>query len=107
MYTRFQTKTAPKPLPDGAAHTNMAYIREYPPPARSNSQLFLSLIAFLPPGFARPCLHEGGGPRVGEVTRLFIYSYFEKGCQKKMNATIPKGIVGCFEYTILQRNLKE
>ena len=31
-YTRFQTKTAQKPLPDGAAHTYMAYVREYPPP---------------------------------------------------------------------------
>ena len=29
-YTRFQTKTAQKTLPDGAAHTYMAYIREYP-----------------------------------------------------------------------------
>ena len=32
VYTRFQTKTAQKPLPDGAAHTYMAYIRDYPPP---------------------------------------------------------------------------
>ena len=33
VYTRFQTKTEQKPpTPDGAAHTYMAYIREYPPP---------------------------------------------------------------------------
>ena len=31
MYTRFQTKTAQKTLPDGAAHTYIAYIKEYPP----------------------------------------------------------------------------
>ena len=32
VYTRFLTKTAQKTLPVGAAHTNIAYIREYPPP---------------------------------------------------------------------------
>ena len=32
VYTCFYTKTAQKTLPDGAAHTYMAYIREYPPP---------------------------------------------------------------------------
>ena len=34
VYTRFQTKTAQKPHPitiDGAAHTCIAYIREYHP----------------------------------------------------------------------------
>ena len=32
IYTRFQTKMAQKTLPDGAAHTRIAYtIREYPP----------------------------------------------------------------------------
>ena len=30
VYTRFQTKTAKKTLPDGEAHTHIAYIREYP-----------------------------------------------------------------------------
>ena len=34
LYIRLQTKIAQKPLPDGAAHTYMAYIRQYPPPAR-------------------------------------------------------------------------
>ena len=34
-----------------------------------------------------------------------IYSYFKKGCRKK--CTIPKGIVGDFEFTIFQRNFKE
>ena len=35
VYTRFLTKTAQKTLPDGAAHTYIAYIREYlPPPPR-------------------------------------------------------------------------
>ena len=36
-----------------------------------------------------------------------VYSHFEKGCGKKVHATIPKGIVGGFEFTLLQRNLKE
>ena len=30
-YTRFQTKTAQKADPNGAAHTDTAYLREYPP----------------------------------------------------------------------------
>ena len=32
VYTRFQTKTAKKTLPDGEAPTYIAYIREYPNP---------------------------------------------------------------------------
>ena len=36
-----------------------------------------------------------------------FYSYFEKGCRKKVRATILKGIVGDFKCTIFQRNLKE
>ena len=35
VYTRFQAKTAHKPYPDGAVHTYIAYIREYPPPPPS------------------------------------------------------------------------
>jgi len=31
--TLFMTKTQPKTLPFGAAHTYIAHIREYPPPA--------------------------------------------------------------------------
>ena len=38
---------------------------------------------------------------------ILVYSYFEKGCRKKGHATIPKGIVGSFEFTVLQSNLKE
>ena len=36
-----------------------------------------------------------------------VYSYFEKGCRKKVHATILKGIVGDFKCTVFQRNLKE
>ena len=36
-----------------------------------------------------------------------VYSYFEKCCRKNVHATIPKGIVGGFEFTVFQRNLKE
>ena len=32
VYTRFQTLTAQKTLPFGAAHAYMAFIGEYPPP---------------------------------------------------------------------------
>ena len=35
-----------------------------------------------------------------------IYSYFEKGCRKKPHATIPKGIVGGFQFTVFQTNFK-
>ena len=31
VYTRFQTKTAQKTLPDRTAHIYIAYIRDYPP----------------------------------------------------------------------------
>ena len=37
----------------------------------------------------------------------YIYSYFEKGCRKKVHATILKGIEGDFKCTVFQRNLKE
>ena len=37
---------------------------------------------------------------------LKIYGYFEK-VVGKVHATIPKGIVGGFEFTVLQINLKE
>ena len=37
-----------------------------------------------------------------------VYSYFEKGCRKKVPATIQKGVVGGFQFTDdFQRNLKE
>ena len=36
-----------------------------------------------------------------------IYSYFEKRLLEKVHSTIPKGIVGGFKFTVLQRNWKE
>ena len=30
----------------------------------------------------------------------FIHSYFEKGCRNWVHATIPKGIVGGFKFTV-------
>jgi len=33
VYTRFSDQNGAKTLPDGAAHTHIAYIREYPPRA--------------------------------------------------------------------------
>ena len=41
IYTRFQTKKAQKTLPDLAAHTYIAYIREYPPGSLGGSIEFL------------------------------------------------------------------
>ena len=38
---------------------------------------------------------------------VVIYSYFEKRLLEKVHVTILKGIVGGFEFTVLQRNLKE
>ena len=38
---------------------------------------------------------------------VIVYSYFEKGCRKKVHATILKGIVGDFKCTVFQGNLKE
>ena len=32
VYTRFQTKTAQRPCPNGTARNYIAYVREYPPP---------------------------------------------------------------------------
>ena len=29
-----------------------------------------------------------------------VYSYFEKGCQKNVHATIPKGNMGCDQYAV-------
>ena len=34
-HSGFQTKTAQKTLPDGAAHTYIAYIRKCPPPGHN------------------------------------------------------------------------
>ena len=42
----------------------------------------------------------------GSVADYIPQSYFEKGCQE-VHATIPKGAVGGFEFTVLQINLKE
>ena len=41
------------------------------------------------------------------TSRLCIYSFFEKGCRKKVHATSPKGIVGAFRFNIFKKNLKE
>ena len=37
----------------------------------------------------------------------FVYSCFEKRLSEKVHATIPKGIVGGFEFTVLQRKLEK
>ena len=38
---------------------------------------------------------------------LFCLQLFRERLLEKVHATIPKGIVGGFEFTVLQRNLKE
>ena len=56
IYTRFQTKTAQKPYPFGAAHADVADIGEYPPPggggkisfdAQLKTALFTSVLLYL------------------------------------------------------------
>ena len=32
---------------------------------------------------------------------IYTYSYFEKGCQKNVQATVPKGNLGYVQYTFL------
>ena len=41
-----------------------------------------------------------------EIPHTWI-QLFQERLSKKVHATIPKGIVGGFEFTVLQRNLKE
>ena len=43
--TVFQTKTSKKTIPFGAAHTYIAYIRDYPPGAKNALQI-MSLAAY-------------------------------------------------------------
>ena len=43
--TLFQTKTAKENIPFGAAHTYIAYIRDYPPEAKNALQI-MSLAAY-------------------------------------------------------------
>ena len=38
---------------------------------------------------------------------LFYIQLFRERLSEKVHATIPKGIVGGFEFTVVQRNLKE
>ena len=42
-----------------------------------------------------------------ENTLLTSIQLFQERLSEKVHATIPKGIVGGFEFTVLQRNLKE
>ena len=44
--------------------------------------------------------------RTGGQWDIFIQLFRER-LSEKVHATIPKGIVGGFEFTVLQRNLKE
>ena len=45
--------------------------------------------------------------KLANVIRDLYIQLFRERLSEKVHATIPKGIVGGFEYTILQRNLKE
>ena len=46
--TLFQTKTAKKTIPFGAAHTYIAYLKEYPPPPSGvkNALQIMTLTAY-------------------------------------------------------------
>ena len=41
------------------------------------------------------------------LSTAFACSYFEERLSEKVQTAIPKGIVGGFEFTVLQRSLKE
>ena len=72
MYTRFQNKTAQKNHPDGAAHTYVAYIREYlPPPGGGGVNTFLipEIFMFLATWY---CIH-------GQHTRYCNNTAFQQG----------------------------
>ena len=43
----------------------------------------------------------------GEIGATLCIQLFRERLSEKVHATIPKGIVGGFEFTVLQRNLKE
>ena len=43
--TRFQTKTAEKNIPFGAAHTHAAYVRDFPPPLGAKNALQITSLA--------------------------------------------------------------
>ena len=45
--------------------------------------------------------------KLANVRRDLYIQLFRERLSEKVHATIPKGIVGGFEYTILRRNLKE
>ena len=45
--------------------------------------------------------------KLANVKRDLYIQLFRERLSEKVRATIPIGIVGGFEYTILQRNLKE
>ena len=54
-----------------------------------------------------PCFFFLGPPnRRLEFQQVYIQLFREK-LSEKVHATIPKGIVGGFKFTILERNLKE
>ena len=38
--------------------------------------------------------------RGGGISLVDVYSYFEKGCRKNVQATIPKGNMGYDQYTV-------
>ena len=62
VYTRFQTKNGAKTILFGAAHTYMAYIREYPPRITVG-----------------PCGLVLSNSKVYQVTPLFFYYYHISG----------------------------
>ena len=60
VYTRFKTKNGARTLPYGAAHTYMAYIREYPTPREKKAsekpcnvdpKILMNILSYYPPTF--------------------------------------------------------
>ena len=51
--------------------------------------------------------HAGNSPFILGQPRTKLYTAISRKVVAKVHATIPKGNVGDFEFTVLQRNLKE
>ena len=70
---------------------------------KETSELFIQTAQFVFRGKSRSCRPRAldwnthNAPRLG---MFFVYSYFEKGCRKKLHATIPKGNMGYDQYTV-------
>ena len=70
---------------------------------KETSELFIQTAQFVFRGKSRSCRPRALDLKTHNAPRFdlfFVYSYFEKGCGKKLHATIPKGNMGYDLYTV-------